>query len=170
MIKTRSRGPISTRASFKVMQPVGDMMLTSSMRNFVVGRRHELDAARAFSEPINLDEGEAKAANTNERRPPVGDRRGVINEPAQRLLHLRERPDGHEQSAKSEIAEKVSGRRHDDGRDDGKPAIARREPGQFRRCADESTENDRGANRARIATVPSLPSRRDLPRSRRNVR
>ena len=79
----------------------------------------------------------AEAADTQQRRTPIGDDAEVVDEPAQRRLRLREGTRGHHQSAEGNLAGEVQRRRHQNGRDDGDPAETRRDPGQFGEAADQ---------------------------------
>ena len=64
-----------------------------------VGGRDKLDPACLAAKLVNLDKGQTEARDPKKRGAPVGDRAKIVDEPAQRLLHLIEGADSHHQSA-----------------------------------------------------------------------
>jgi hypothetical protein len=88
---------IRTRSATRARGGRGDADLVE--HEPVVGRRNKLDAACLAADLVHLDKRQTEARDTQKRGPPIGDRIKIINEPAQRLLHLIEGPDRHHQSA-----------------------------------------------------------------------
>ena len=78
----------------------------------------------------SADERLADRHDPQQRGPPVGDARQVVDEPAQGRLHLLEGADHHHQPAERHAALEVARRGDQDRHDERAPAVAGGDPGQ----------------------------------------
>ena len=134
----------------------------------VLGRDDEFDPARPVAELVDVDQRLAEGRDPEQGRAPVGDRAEIIDEPAQRLLHLIEGADHHHQFAERQVAGEKAGRGDDDRRDDREPAIAGGDPGQLRDAGDEPAHDGEHRIQLLVRGAASRPLRRRRGRCRRS--
>ncbi len=89
--------------------------------------------------------GIAQPDDAQERGAPVGDPREVVDIPAQRLLHLVEGADHHDQPPEGQAPGEVTGRRDQNRRNQREPAVARGHPGQSREVAGQLSHHGHDA-------------------------
>ena len=75
------------------------------------------DAAFDIMHDVGVDHGAAEAGNAQQGRAPVGNGAEIVDEPAQRGLHLHEGAGGQHQTAEGEISREIK-RRRDQNRGD----------------------------------------------------
>ena len=109
----------------------------------------ELDPRLDVVKHVGRHHGAAEAGDAQQRRPPIRDRAEIVDEPAQRRLHLVEGADRHHQAAEGEVAREIDGRGHEDRGDEREPAIARGHPGQVGQPARRSAASRRACFRDR---------------------
>ena len=90
----------------------------------------DIDAIFAAMQRIAFGQRHAEIGDAHQRRAPVGNGADVVDEPFERGMHLVERADRHHQSTEGDVAGEIDGRRHQDRRDHGDPAIGIGHPGQ----------------------------------------
>ena len=90
----------------------------------------ERDAGSAVIFGIEIGKPVAEARDAQERRTPVGNSGEIVDEPAQRILHLVEGTDHHHQAAQRQAASEEAGYRNQYRNDDRQPAITRGDPAQ----------------------------------------
>ena len=129
-ISTRSPGPTSSCGGSSAMQPCRVSTRTASRVKRPCGSSPRSMQAGAGLDGVEVEQRLAEVHHAQQRRPPVGDGAGVVDEPAQRLLHLVEGAHDHHQLAEAQPPGEVAGRRHDDREDQRDPAVAGGDPGQ----------------------------------------
>ena len=150
-ISTRSPGPTSRRGGSSAMQPCRVSTRTASSVKRPAGSSLALDEAGAGLDGVELEQRLAEVHHPEQRRPPVGDGAGVVDEPAQRLLHLVEGADHHHQLAEAQPPGEIARRRH---RRSGRPA----RPSRSRRSPRSGAPARRRSAAARATRVPRLAS------------
>ena len=115
-----------------------------------------VDQAGACLDGVEVEQSLPEVHHPEQGCAPVGDRAGIVDEPAQRLLHLVEGADHHHQLAEAQPPGEVAGRRHHDREDQRHPAIAGGHPGQpHPRKSDLPHHRDQRAE-ARVQPAPAL--------------
>ena len=109
-ISTRSPGPIATSPPPGSRAPPG--VATSRPVKAIWSSVDAASSMRgaAVVEAVHGRDGRAEAGDAHQRRPPVGDDAEIVDEPAQRLLHLVEGADRHHQLAEGQAPGEI-GRR-----------------------------------------------------------
>ena len=80
----------------------------------------------------------AEARDAQQRRAPVGDGAEIVDEPAQRGLHLHEGAGRHHQAAEGQVAREIERRRREDRRHQREPAVAGGDPGEIGESGDQA--------------------------------
>ena len=93
-------------------------------------RLGEFDSLVVFMPFVGHQDCRPECGDPKQGCPPVGYAVDIVDEPAQRRIHLIESADGHHQAAETEITIEIDRSCDDDGGDDRKPAITRRHPCQ----------------------------------------
>ncbi len=114
------------------------------------------DPTRVPPGRVGCPQGLAQRDDAQQGRPPVGDPRKVVDEPAERLLHLVERTDHHDQPAKGQAAAEVARCYNQDRRDQGEPAVTRGHPGQPGQAARQLAHDNCDATDRSVEHLPLL--------------
>ena len=136
------------------MQPSGDATSSFSNVRLPSGVFAELDPPFRVVQHIRFSKRDAEIGDAHQRGPPVGDAADVVDEPAQRGMHLVEGADRHHQPAEADIAGEIDRRGDEDRRHDGDPAIGIGNPGQVDLGGVDAPHG--AQHRAEVELEPSL--------------
>jgi hypothetical protein len=117
----------------------GDVKVIDSDRRAT--RLSKSDAAYSLTKLIHGDDRFSEGRHAQERGAPICDAGEIVDEPAERRLHLIERADHHHELAEIHRTLQVGRCRHQDRRDDREPAVAGGDPRQPRHGADDAARD-----------------------------
>ncbi len=170
LISTRSPGPISTMRVVQLGAAAGRRDLEPGKYQLVLRALHDVDALFHLVQHIGHLHGGAEIRDAQQGRAEIGDAADVVDEPAQRLMHLVEGADRHHQAAKGEVARKIGRRRDDERGNHRHPAIAGGYPGEVRDRADDLSCRLQHGAKVESRSAAARPPRRPPARSRRDAR